>query len=96
MIDVAMIETIQTIVASPWYAVMAALWGIGWYIKVQMPAIVNNWIPTILSIIGVILGYTIIASDFTGIVAGFLMAIVTVGVHSGTKNTVELFLKKEE
>lgn len=88
MPDTAIIEIVKPVLESPWYAVIIALWVIGYLVKNQT-VISNRYIPLIVVISGCILGCLLIQPDLVGAIAGGALGLLSIGGHSAVKNSVE-------
>lgn len=86
----------QAIAANPWFLAFAFLWVIGWLLKEWTP-LNNKLIPTVLIVIGALIGYAIIAQNITGAIIGVLMGYIIIAFYEHIKNTIEYFvLRKNE
>jgi hypothetical protein len=88
MPDTSTIEIVKPILESPWYAVIMALWVIGYLVKNQT-YISNKFIPLIIVVAGGALGFGLIQSDSVGIIAGASLGLLSIGGHSAVKNSIE-------
>lgn len=88
MSDAQMIEIVKPVLESPWYAVIIALWVVGYLVKNQT-IIPNRYIPFIVVITGCVLGCLLIQSDLVGAIAGAALGLLSIGGHSAIKNSIE-------
>lgn len=82
---------IAQIIADPRAGILPVLLVIGWLLKLY-PRVKNNWIPGIVVVLGIILGVIFYGAQLgwagAGVV-GFLYGATAIGLHSGTKNSLQ-------
>ena len=90
--DISFIEIVKQMVADPWLLIVLTLFCVGWFLKTQVP-IITKYIPAVLAVLGIILGYIFLEQTLTGVISGFALAVMSIGGHSALKNTYELVKK---
>jgi len=79
----------QVILENPFMASFVFLYGLGWLLKHHTP-LNNNFIPWVLSLVGMIIGCVLLEFSIRGAIAGFAMGLFTVGAYEFIKNTARV------
>ncbi|MBO8137014.1 MAG: hypothetical protein H0Z40_02590 [Desulfotomaculum sp.] len=88
MPDTSIIELIKASMDDPWLEIMIVIWSLGWVAKTTS-VIKNNYLPLVLILIGMILGFVLIERSLNGFLAGLVLAVLAIGSHSTVKNSLQ-------
>lgn len=89
------IEGLKAIMGNVWLLTFAALWVVGWLLK-EHTTLSNKLIPSILVLIGTILGFIIIEKTLAGAIMGCIMAYLIIAFYEHIKNTIEFIVMKKK
>ena len=87
-------QALKAIFQNIWLLTFASLWVAGWWLKEHSP-INNKLIPSILLLLGAVLGLFVIDFTFAGAIIGLLMAYIIIAFYEHIKNTIEFFAVKK-
>ncbi|MFZ7104340.1 MAG: phage holin family protein [Peptococcaceae bacterium] len=80
------LEYFKVILENPFLAAFIFLYGMGWLLKHHTP-LNNNFIPWVLAVAGMLMGFLLLENSLKGAIAGFAMGLFTVGAYEFMKNT---------
>ena len=72
---------------APLGGIAGVLMGVGWFLKHRTP-LTNDWIPVALVVIGGLFSCTLQGWTITNAVEGVSAALISIGVHAGTRSTI--------
>lgn len=69
--------------------IMVACLIVGFIVKKWIKDVDNKWIPTIVTVLGAVLGFVINGASFEAVIAGAVTGLASTGLHQLFKQLIE-------
>lgn len=89
----ALIEILKNLLENPWMLLFLGVWIIGYMLKEHTP-LKNTYIPWIILGVAGALSFVLLEQSLNGVIIGFIIGYIQIGMYEHYKNLIETFLTK--